>query len=105
MEFRYSHAVPRDTYATDGLSFGIPLPNHSDPHREDRGALSAQKDWNSQVGPLIGYQGGLGSRVNFIGVTVPECLPERLEILSYVNEFAFLYDREPPSRSARSTRY
>jgi hypothetical protein len=25
-------------------------------------------------------------------VTVPECLPERLETISYANEFAFLYD-------------
>ncbi|OJK04169.1 hypothetical protein ASPACDRAFT_57499 [Aspergillus aculeatus ATCC 16872] len=25
-------------------------------------------------------------------VTVPECLPERLEVISYTNEFAFLYD-------------
>ncbi|KAK4109148.1 terpenoid synthase [Canariomyces notabilis] len=27
-------------------------------------------------------------------VTVPECLPERLETISYANEFAFLYDDE-----------
>lgn len=27
-----------------------------------------------------------------MSVTVPECLPERLEVISYANEFAFLHD-------------
>jgi hypothetical protein len=38
------------------------------------------------------YQGGLGDPFSFIRVTIPECLPERLEIISYANEYAFLYD-------------
>jgi hypothetical protein len=45
-----------------------------------------------KVNRLSGYHGGLGPEFSFVRVTVPECLPERLEIISYANEYAFLYD-------------
>jgi hypothetical protein len=92
MDFRYSRLVDPSTYATDGLSFNIPLRMHSDPHKEISGTLRAQNDWSQQVRPLDSYLGGLGPVYGFVGVTVPECRPERLEIISYANEFAFLYD-------------
>jgi hypothetical protein len=94
MEFRYSRVVPSQSYHTDGLDFHVPLRIHEDPDKEISGALKAQRDWDEQVGPLKGYQGGLGPSYSFIRVTVPECLLERLEIMSYANEFAFLYDGE-----------
>jgi hypothetical protein len=92
MEYRYSRLVDPETYVTDGLAFDIPLRIHRDPHKEISGALQAQKDWDGQVGPLRGYLGGLGPSYGFISVTIPECRPERLEVMSYANEFAFLYD-------------
>jgi hypothetical protein len=92
MEYEYSRLVSRETYVTDGLSFDVPLRIHRDLYKEELGALQAQRDWDEQVGPLNGYQGGLGPAFSFIRVTVPECRPERLEITSYANEFAFLYD-------------
>jgi hypothetical protein len=92
MAFRYSRLVDPETYHTDGLALGIPLRIHRDTSKEIAGALRAQKDWNKQVGPLRGYLGGLSPCFNFISVTIPECRPERLEIMSYANEFAFLYD-------------
>ena len=66
--------------------------SHIDPMKENKGAIRAQEDWAKLVGPVKHYKGGLGAEFTFIRVTVPECLPERLEILSYANEFAFLYD-------------
>lgn len=92
MEYKYSGVVEPESYRTDGLSLNIPLRIHLDPYKEIFGALQAQRDWNQQVCPLGEYQGGLGPLYSFIRVTVPECLPERLEIMSYANEFAFLYD-------------
>jgi hypothetical protein len=92
MEYNYSRLVPTDTYDTDGLSFHVSLRNHRDPYKEERGALQAQRDWHEQVSPLSRYHGGLGPAFSFVRVTVPECLPDRLEIMSYANEFAFLYD-------------
>ncbi|KAK8121317.1 terpenoid synthase [Apiospora kogelbergensis] len=82
MEFKYSREVENDLYETDGLNHGIPL----------RGCLRAQNDWDANVGNIAGYQGGIGDPYSFMAVTLPECLPERLEILAYANEFAFLYD-------------
>jgi hypothetical protein len=93
MEYRYSEVVDPSLYETQGLvSTYIPLRRHKDAHSEVRGTLRAQLDWARHVSPVKGYNGNLGDRFSFMEVTVPECLPERLETISYANEFAFLYD-------------
>ena len=92
MQFRYSETIDPSTYHAQGLCDGIPLRMHKDPDKETIGAIRAQRDWARLVGPVGLYRGGLGARYSFIRVTVPECLPDRLEIMSYANEFAFLYD-------------
>lgn len=92
MKFQYSDVVEPSSYETEGLCDGIPLRMHKDPWKETRGATRAQEDWTKLVCPVGHYKGGLGATYSFIRVTVPECRPERLEIISYANEFAFLYD-------------
>ena len=92
MEFGYSTVVDPSTYNTEGLCRGISLRKHMDPWKENIGAVRAQQDWAKLVRPISQYKGGLGPEYSFIRVTVPECLPERLEIIAYANEFAFLYD-------------
>lgn len=92
MEFIYSEEVSPGSYDTHELANGIPLRLHKDAVKEAKGALRAQRDWNQHVSALDGYFGGLGDSYSFIRVTVPECCPERLEVISYANEYAFLYD-------------
>lgn len=92
MDFVYSQEVIPGVYETHGLGNHIPLRIHKDPFKEFKGALRAQGDWAKNVSPVRGYKGGLANPYSFIRVTVPECLPDRLEIISYANEFAFLYD-------------
>lgn len=92
MDLIYSQEISPSLYQTDGLDNGTPLRMHNNDTSEIRGALRAQRDWNDYVAPIEGYKGGLGEPYSFIRVTVPECLPDRLEIISYANEFAFLYD-------------
>jgi hypothetical protein len=92
MEFIYSDIIDPSTYEAEGLSHGIPLRKHRDATKENIGATRAQRDWAKLVGPMGNYKGSLGADYTFIRVTVPECLPERLEILAYANEYAFLYD-------------
>ncbi|KAI0145462.1 fusicoccadiene synthase [Xylariaceae sp. FL1272] len=92
MEFQYSTEVEHRGYETHGLDGGIPLRVHKDQALEFDGALRAQEDWTSHVRDVTGYKGGLGDPYSFIAVCVPECLPDRLELISYANEFAFLYD-------------
>lgn len=95
MDYLYSTVVDPSTYETDGLAEGIPLRVHAYQELSDKGALLAQEDWGEVVGPVNDYQGLLGPRFNFMAVTVPECLPDRLEIISYASEFAFLHDGSP----------
>ncbi|KAI1735626.1 fusicoccadiene synthase [Xylaria scruposa] len=92
MNFNYSQEIDPSVYETHGLDGAIPLRIHKDQHLEFKGALRAQRDWTKHVHNVDGYKGGLGDPFSFISVTVPECLPDRLELISYANEFAFLYD-------------
>ncbi|KAM7201355.1 terpenoid synthase [Rhypophila sp. PSN 637] len=85
MNFRFSQEVNPSTYKTDGLADSVPVRVHRDVHRVIEGALQAQRDWSSHVR-------GLGNKFSLMSVAIPECLPERLEIMSYANDFAFLYD-------------
>ncbi|KAL5397145.1 hypothetical protein PMIN06_003678 [Paraphaeosphaeria minitans] len=94
MDFKYSDVLDSGTYRDDGLANSIPFRIHQDPYSEIAGSLRAQKDWDSTVSPVRNYQGGLGHPYSFIRATIPECIPERLEIISYANEYAFLYDDE-----------
>ena len=92
MHFRYSEIIDPSTYHAQGLCDGIPLRMHKEPFKETIGAIRAQRDWARLVGPLRLFKGSLGARYSILGVTVPECLPDRMEIVTYANEFAFLYD-------------
>jgi hypothetical protein len=65
---------------------------HKFAHLADKGALRAQEDWKRLVGPIRNFTGCLSPRFNGIAVAVPECIPERLEVVTYANEFAFLHD-------------
>ncbi|KAJ6114890.1 fusicoccadiene synthase [Penicillium sp. IBT 16267x] len=92
MQYLYSDEIDPDTYSDRGLCNGIPLRISRFGDAEIKGTLRAQTDWSRTVRPVLGYKGNLGPRFSFMQVTVPECLPERLEVISYANEFAFLYD-------------
>lgn len=91
-EPQYSRLVDPSEYETQGLCEGIPLRMHNFPRNEDVGTIRCQRDWNRFVEPLDFYKGGLDKKWNFMSCSIPECLPERMEIISYANEFAFLYD-------------
>ncbi|KAI4273155.1 MAG: hypothetical protein LQ337_004827 [Flavoplaca oasis] len=95
MEFNFSRLVDRAEYdleGLEGLCDGIPVREHNHKIYEDIGAIRAQQDWHKLVQPLSDYKGGLAASFNFMSIAVPECIPERLEIISYANEFAFLHD-------------
>lgn len=92
MEYQYSQLVDPSTYETEGLCEGIPLRANYHPELEDLGALRAQEDWRRHVAPIGTYRGGLGPEYSFMTVAVPECIADRMEIISYANEFAFLHD-------------
>ena len=92
MDYCYSKEVNKTLYDTDGLGIDVPLRLHNSWDEETKGTLQMQDEWSQHVCPASGYKGGLGPRYHFMSATIPECLPERLEVISYANEFAFLYD-------------
>ena len=92
MNFRFSDTIESSTYETEGLCDGFSLRKHKEYFKEISEALRAQGDWAKRVSPLNHYKGSLGPKYSFLQVTIPECLPDRLEILAYADEFSFLYD-------------
>jgi fusicocca-2,10(14)-diene synthase/ophiobolin F synthase len=95
MEHPNSLLVDPSTYDTtmDGLCTNMPLRVHRNASLADRGALRAQRDWQRFFGSLPpGYSGAMGPEYNFVATCMPEILPERLELVAYVIEVAFLLD-------------
>jgi hypothetical protein len=92
MNFQFSHALCPSEYETADIYQGITVRRHKTWTNEDVESLRAQDAWKLLVGSTKKFYGNLASLYSFMQLTVPECLPERLEIISYINEFAFLHD-------------
>ena len=92
MDYKYSTIVDPSTYEDFGLSGALPLRASKFGHLADKGSRRAQDDWKEFVGKISGFTGCLCPRFNGITVAVPECRPERMEVVTYANEFAFLHD-------------
>ena len=92
MDFRFSSSVDPTTYDAQGLCGGIHVRKHNYADLEEVGAFRAQEDWKKMVGPIRSFRGGLAPKHSIMSITMPECEPERLEIISYADEFAFMYD-------------
>lgn len=98
MDFRYSTIVDPASYDAKGLCGNLAIRKHNYADLEEVGAFRAQEDWTRLVGPLGKFRGGLAPLHSIMSITMPECEPERLEIISYADEFAFMYDGEPQLR-------
>lgn len=105
MDFIYRYSFEPTDYDTDGLCDGVPIRKHKGLDLDEVAIYKAQYDWGKHVGPKLPFRGGMGPVHNFICLTLPECLPERLEIVSYANEFAFLHDDITDVESAETARY
>jgi len=92
MDYLYSTVLHPSQYETDGLCDGLPVRKHIAEDLEEIGTFKAQEDWKALVASISNHKGGLSSTHSFVAVSLPECLPDRLEIVSYANEFAFLHD-------------
>ncbi|OAG09799.1 terpenoid synthase [Paraphaeosphaeria sporulosa] len=93
MKYIYSNLIPPSSYSTQGLCADIPLRCHRNANMDEHGTIRLRNDWQTHIGSLpSSTHGGRGPMYNFTSVTIPECLPERLEGVSYAMEFAFLHD-------------
>jgi hypothetical protein len=94
MEYKNSYIVDPSRYNSKGLISDLPVRKSLYSEAEYVGSIRAQEDWNNLVAPIGEFHGNLDPNLGFFSVSFPECRPERLEILSYSNEFAFIYDGE-----------
>ncbi|KAL8792041.1 MAG: hypothetical protein Q9195_005382 [Heterodermia aff. obscurata] len=94
MKYEHSTLVTPSTYSDFGFCGGIPLRESKYGHLADKGSQRAQEDWNQFIGGTVlpGFGGCMSPRFNMTSVTIPECLPDRMEVIAYANEFAFLQD-------------
>lgn len=96
MEYKYS--VPLDPSIFDTqLRTTLPLRKSIHEDLAIRGSENFKRDWAQIVGPVGDFVGGdLNPKGHIVAILYPEILPERIELLSYFFDYAFLYDGTDP---------
>ena len=79
-------------YETQGFCNGYPARRHNHEKEADNGLREARADWVRYIGPVDTAGGCNPFSGHFASLTLPTCKPERLRIISYVFEYAFLHD-------------
>lgn len=92
MEYRHSTVIDPSTYGDLGLCCSIPLRVSNFDHLANKGSWRARDDWKLFTGKIPEETGCLCHHFNFISATIPECRPERIEVLAYLSEYAFFHD-------------
>lgn len=92
-EDELSYQVDIHQHNTLGLAQDFQLRRHKYECLADAGSREARQDWIKHIGPLdvagcVNPWSG-----NFAAITLPTCRPERLKIITYIFEYAFLHDQ------------
>ena len=89
---RTSELVDISRFDTQGLCAEYQLRGHKFEDLADAGCHQARSDWIKYVGPVNEFGGCNHINGNFSAVVLPLCKPDRLELVAYVLEYAFLHD-------------
>ncbi|RMZ70974.1 fusicoccadiene synthase [Pyrenophora seminiperda CCB06] len=87
-----SYLIPLSQYDTQGLCSNYTLRRHKYEAEANAGCHEARSDWIKYIGPIEQFGGCNPLNGNFSAVVLPLCRPERLRLIAYVLEYAFLYD-------------
>ncbi|KAJ5116916.1 Variediene synthase [Penicillium angulare] len=87
-----SHELSRKDPRIHGFCEEYPPRRHNYKNKADEGCLNLRADWEKYIGPIERWGSCNPFEGNFSYVVLPLCLPERLSLLSYIFEYAFLYD-------------
>ena len=79
-------------YETQGFCDGYPARRHNYEKEADIGLREARADWVRYIGPVDIAGGCNPFSGHFASLVLPTCKPERLRLISYVFEYAFLHD-------------
>ncbi|KAK4184402.1 isoprenoid synthase domain-containing protein [Podospora australis] len=94
--FLHSTEIPRDEVHRPGSKAFTTMPVRRNNRDDiaDAGSFALVRDWELHVqdGNERLFHGCVGPSGNYNSYMWPECLPERLGILSYLNSLSFLHD-------------
>src|SRR6201996_2916112 len=79
-------------YDTQGFCHNYPARRHNYGHEADKGSRDARADWVRYIGPITQAGGCNPFSGHFAALTLPTCKPERLRLIAYIFEYAFLHD-------------
>ncbi|KAJ9273363.1 hypothetical protein DTO212C5_437 [Paecilomyces variotii] len=97
-----SYTVPRESSDIEGFCDGYALRRHKFEDKAIEGSLQCREDWLKYIGSIERWGCNNPWEGHFGAVVLPLCKPERLGVISYIFEYAFLYDNVVES-AAKST--
>lgn len=101
-------STPVDPSTYDPLGFAAPTSFPLRRHRHEpeaiEGSRLARADWLRHIGPIDTFGNCNPYSGHFAALTLPLCAKERLRVIAYVFEYAFLYDQhlESAERAERA---
>ncbi|PYI01416.1 geranylgeranyl pyrophosphate synthase [Aspergillus sclerotiicarbonarius CBS 121057] len=87
-----SYPVPRASPGIQGFCEAYPLRRHNFEDRANGGSLQCRADWETYIGPTERWGCCNPWQGHFSAVVLPFCRPDRIAVISYIFEYAFLYD-------------
>ena len=87
-----SRPIDLTQYDTRGFCHGYPARIHNHEKEADDGSREARADWVRYIGPIDIAGGCNPFSGHFAALTLPTCKPERLRLISYIMEYAFIHD-------------
>ncbi|PWY67090.1 geranylgeranyl pyrophosphate synthase [Aspergillus sclerotioniger CBS 115572] len=87
-----SYPVPRASGEIHGFCDAYPLRRHKFEDAANDGSLQCRADWETYIGPTERWGCGNPWEGHFAAVVLPFCRPDRIAVISYIFEYAFLYD-------------
>ncbi|KAJ5670875.1 isoprenoid synthase domain-containing protein [Penicillium longicatenatum] len=87
-----SYIVSRPASGIDGFCHDYTLCRHKYEQNANEGSFRCRDDWRKYIGPIERWGSCNPFNGHFASVVLPLCKPERLGLVSYVFEYAFLYD-------------
>ncbi|KAJ5624352.1 isoprenoid synthase domain-containing protein [Penicillium lagena] len=76
----------------DGFCHHYALRRHKHEQNANEGSFRCRDDWRKYIGPIERWGSCNPYDGHFATVVLPLCKPERLALVSYIFEYAFLYD-------------
>jgi hypothetical protein len=96
MKFTYSIPIDKDIEDDFRRRFGTKLPFRRVLNEDEakRGSRRVIADWREYINPSLplDFEACQTKHGHLMSLYFPECIPERIEILAYMSEYAFLHD-------------